>query len=151
MCLIDFSGSYDSSRVTAMISKGWTKQDLSALPSGLNLASMPISVAATSAIGGPEGNALQELIGQCRICLLYDPVAGSTTSAGTGNVAITGLIAGRIMSFVQTPGQAPTIVFQPGVIVTRAAETVAEILTPTEAAQSTMIGNPYIFKMTLSH
>jgi hypothetical protein len=78
-------------------------------------------------------------------------MAGSTASAGTGSVAITGLVAGRIMAYVQNPGQAPTIVFQPGVIVTRAAETVAENQTPAAAAQSTVIGNPYIFKMTLSH
>lgn len=151
MCLVDFSESYDSTRVATMIARGWTKKDLSALPAGLNLASLPISVAATSAIGGPEGTALQQMIGQCRICLVYGPVAGSKAFTGTGNVAITGLIAGRIMSFVQSPGKAPTIVFQPGVIVTRAAETIAEIETLAEAAQSTVIGNPYIFKMTLSH
>jgi hypothetical protein len=151
MCLVDFSGSYDATRVATMIAQGWTKRDLAALPSGLNLASLPISVVATSAIGGPEATALPQMIGQCRICLVYSPIAGSKAFTGTGNVAITGLIAGRIMSYVQSPGQAPTIVFQPGVIVTRAAETVAETLTLAEAAQSTLIGNPYIFKMTLSH
>ena len=151
LCLVDFSGSYDSTRVATMITNGWTKKDLSPLPSGLTLANMPISVVATSAIGSAEATALQQLVGQCRICLVYGPVSGSAAFSGTGNVAITGLIAGRIMSFVQNAGQPPTIVFQPGVIVTRAAETVAETLTPAEAAQSTAIGNPYIFKMTLSH
>ena len=151
MCLVDFSGSYDSAHVARMFSKGWTKKDLSALPSGLNLASLPVSVAATAAIGGPEGDTLQPMLGQCRICLVYSPIAGSASSVGAGNVSITGLVAGRIMSFVRIPGQAPTIVFQPGVIVTRAAETVAETQTLADAAQSTVIGNPYIFKMTLTH
>lgn len=147
-CLIDFAGSYDSARVTRMISNGWTKDDLAPLPSGLSLASLPISVAATSAIGQSEGAALQQMVGQCRICLIYTPVAGS---AGAQNVSITGLVAGRILSFVQNPGQAAAIVFQPGVIVTRAAESVAENQTPAEAAESTVIANPYIYKMTLSH
>ena len=151
MCLVDFSGTYDSGRVSMMITNGWTKADLAPLPSGLNLASLPVLVAATSAIETSEAAALVPLVGQCRICLVYGPMTGSTAFTGTGNVAITGLVAGRIMSFVQTAGQAPAIIFQPGVIVTRAAESVAENQTAAEAADSTVVGNPYIYKMTLSH
>jgi hypothetical protein len=151
MCLVDFSGTYDSTRVYTMILHGWTKNDLAPLRSGMTLASLPISVAASSVIAGPDGEALAQMIGECRICLLYRPVAGSTAPIGKGQVSITGLVAGRIMSLVQSSAQALTIVFQPGVLVTRAAETVAEIDSPADAAQSTVTGNPYIFKMTLTH
>jgi hypothetical protein len=108
-------------------------------------------------------------VGECRICLLYMPVPASTpapaaTSSGP-SVTITGLVAGRILALSNNAEQAPQIVFQPGVIITRAAETATEIAAQAAARNSTgdiqttspppppatAVPNPYIYKMTLAH
>ncbi len=53
------------------------------------------------------------------------------------------------MSLSRDPGGVVRIVFQPGVIVTRAARTVDEVLDSASAAQSTVVRNPYIYKLTI--
>lgn len=160
MCLVDFSGQYDAAHVTKMIARGWTKSDLAPFQSEIRLARLPVPVAASFVIGDAEFAALQRLVGECRICPLFraTPAAGTsaTTStatvsaASTSTVSLTGLVAGRIMSLSRDAGGAVRIVFQPAVMVTRAAETVGESLDPAAAAQTTVARNPYIFKMTLS-
>jgi len=168
-CFVDFSTSYDPQHVATMVTHGWTHGDLKPFNHELSLANMPVTLPATAAPGGSEWEALTPMAGECRVCLLYMPVAASTSTA-TGSstglaVSITGLVAGRILSISRNAGQPPQIVFQPGVIITRAAETATEIVaqvaaqnansetqtTSTAPVSSTAALNPYIYKMTLAH
>jgi hypothetical protein len=180
-CLVDFSTSYDPEHVATMVAHGWTHADLKMFNHELGVANMPITVPANPAPGDSEWNALTPMVGECRICLLYMPApatASNATSNSTTNstpavngpaVVITGLVAGRIMALSNSSGLPPQIVFQPGVIITRAAETATEIAAQAAlqaAAQnptadtlavippppaSTAALNPYIYKMTLAH
>ena len=54
------------------------------------------------------------------------------------------------MALTRVAGQPCQIVFQPAVIITRAAQTVDEVLDTADAAQSTVVRNPYIFNLTLT-
>ncbi|HEY3966286.1 MAG TPA: hypothetical protein VGM05_17130 [Planctomycetaceae bacterium] len=150
MCLIDFVGQYDAKHAAQMIAKGLTKTDLTSLQSEISLTNLPPAVAASFTIGDTEYAALQPLVGECRICFLcgLTPPVGSTSTAPF--VSITGLVAGRILSLTRLAGQPCQIVFQPAVIITRAAQTVDDLLDTAEAAQSTVVGNPYIYKLTLT-
>ena len=150
VCLVDFSGRYDASHVAHMIAKGLNKSDLSPLQSKISLASLPGALAASYTMGDTEFKALQPLIGECRICFLCGLAAPSGSATSTPLVSITGLVAGRIMSLTRGDGGACQIVFQPGVIITRAAETVDEVLETAAASQSTVARNPYIFNLTLT-
>jgi hypothetical protein len=165
-CLIDFGSSYDAQHVATMVTHGWTHADLKPLNHELGVAKMPITVPANASPGTGEWNALTPLVGECRICLLYMPVPASTSATSNGpTVTITGLVAGRILALSNNAGQAPQIVFQPGVIITRAAETAMEIAAQAAAQNSTGDSqttspppppatagpNPYIYKMTLAH
>jgi hypothetical protein len=168
-CLIDFSTTYDPQHVATMVTHGWTHADLKTFNHEINVANMPITVPANPAPGDSEWNALTPMVGECRICLLYMPApvstSGSATAVNGPAVVITGLVAGRILSISRNSGQPPQIVFQPGVIITRAAETATEIAaqiaaqnansetqaTPAAPVPSTAALNPYIYKMTLAH
>ncbi|MBI3863632.1 MAG: hypothetical protein HY290_17210 [Planctomycetia bacterium] len=146
VCLVDFSDRYDAEHVSKMIAHGWSHADLAPSQSKIMLDSMPKDFTASFAPGDREYAALQPLVGECRICLLYRVSTPAGSTATTPAVSLTGLVAGRIMSLVRSPGQPLRIVFQPAVIVTRAAETAEP-----GADHNTPAGpNPYIFKLTLT-
>lgn len=150
VCLVDFTGGWDPEHLVEMIKHGISSADLANFNSELLLPGTPVSVPATALIGGPAWDALNQNLGQCRICFLYQNSPAAAGSAAPSSVVCTGLVAGRVMQTAVAANGALQIVFQPGVIVTRAAETIAQADLAGDTQGAVTIGNPYIFKMTLT-
>jgi len=60
------------------------------------------------------------MIGQCRICFLYDQVTASSQKYD-GTAECKNLVAGRIMAVQRTDNQTTRIILQPAVMTTRTA------------------------------
>lgn len=110
-----------------------------------------LSLGATSWLGQPTLGALRSIQGECRICLLYvDEPAAAGRPAGT-RVQCVALVAGRIMDVVCESRAAPQLVFQPGIIVTRAAVVAAGAGPAVGADPSNHLSAPhYIYKLGLT-
>lgn len=110
-----------------------------------------LSLGATSWLGQPTLGALRSVQGECRICLLYvDEPAAAGRPVGT-RVQCVALVAGRIMDVVCESRAAPQLVFQPGIIVTRAAVVAAGAGPAVGADPSNLLSAPhYIYKLGLT-
>ncbi len=94
---------------------------------------------------------LRSVIGQKRICLLFDSFTPSGSS-GRGTAACIKPVAGRVMSLRRLSGNAWEIVLQPCVITTRTA--LLETATAGSSGADNPLpasGNRYIYKLYLAH
>ena len=91
--------------------------------------------------------AFRSIIGQRRICLLYDSLATANHN-GRCQVPCCELVAVRILSAVARPGNAIELVVQPTVITTRTAVLLDEA---TVHSAAPVPANRYIYKLRLTH
>ncbi|MCA9017787.1 MAG: hypothetical protein KDA77_20855, partial [Planctomycetaceae bacterium] len=79
----------------------------------------PVPIKCNPTIENDEQDAFQEMLGQCRICFLYDKVE-ATYRSYNGIADCSNIVAGRIMAVQRLENQACEIILQPGVITSRA-------------------------------
>ena len=113
---------FGSRSAAQQIRDGWRAEDLSEFGGELRLDGDPVAMDGTSKIGDEAGQALKRVIGQKRIVLLYDDVAGT---ALPGSVNCVAAVAGRVMAVRAVDG-GYELTFQPSVLATRTAVLGAE-------------------------
>jgi putative Flp pilus-assembly TadE/G-like protein len=134
---------------------GWSVADLEPYGGELMLHSGPLSLAGARGIEAAAlAEALRGVVGQSRVCLLYDRVDGDPRST-TASLRIIGFVAGRVMSVREVSSGVCEIVFQPAVMSARSAVVAAEIVglpswaTPEESCS--VSPNKYVYKLRLSN
>lgn len=159
MQILDFDSRLDSEAVVRQILSGLSEEDLKDYHGELLFDSEPIQIKCSPNIENDEQDAFQKMIGQCRICFLYDQVE-PTTRSFNGIADCTDMIAGRVMSVNRLDNQTCEIILQPGVLTSRAAileeSTVSESETNSVQKATTAKDdkkprkNKYIYKLFLT-
>ncbi|QDT25849.1 hypothetical protein Enr10x_11470 [Gimesia panareensis] len=119
MQILNFGSRFKTNIVTRQILTGLTRKNLKHFQGELLFDAGPLPVKCSPNIENGEQDAFQEMIGQCRICFLYDQLE---TQSGSyeGTALCTNLVGGRIMSVQRLENQACEIILQPGVLSSRA-------------------------------
>ncbi len=122
------------------VQSGWSLQDFPADEPEFRLDRGPMSFPAVPDWSGTMPNELHNLIGQCRIVLLYEAYSG-------GDVTCREAVAGRILNVSVGQDGSCKMVFQPGVLTTRTGVLAQETLVPLTA----QVGpNKYVYKLQLT-
>ena len=119
MQILDFGSEFNSEIVDQQILSGLSEQNLKDFHGQLLFDSGSIQIACSPNIEDSEQDAFQRMIGQCRICFLYDKV-DATSRSFNGTADCTNMVAGRIMAIKRLDNQSCEIILQPGVITSRA-------------------------------
>ncbi|MCA9004780.1 MAG: hypothetical protein KDA70_05855 [Planctomycetaceae bacterium] len=120
MQLLDFGSDLKSEPIVRQILSGITRNDLKHFHGELLLNGTPLHVHCSPDFENAEQDAFKSMLGQCRICFLYDQVTASSQKYD-GTADCTNLVAGRIMSVKKVENQTIEIILQPGVLTTRTA------------------------------
>lgn len=129
------------------IRNGLAEDDLYGFGGQLVFGDGNTNINTSGSFSGSAFNALEQIIGQRRICSLYS-IFQPDGSDGAGRVDCVALVAGRIMC-IHSPGNGSTqITFQPSVIATRSALLATARRDGSEARQD---GNRYIYKIALTY
>lgn len=131
-------------RFARQVRTGWNHDDLPRDKTQLRIDRGQCEFDTTQGLAGNVADALREVIGQCRIVLLYDEYEPSGPSGGV--VRCSRFAAGRILS-LRDREDAYEIVFQPGVLTTRSAILVDET---TSRISPEKLANPYVYKLRLT-
>jgi len=118
MQILDFGTGFKTDLVTEQILSGLTRNNLKHFQGELLFDAGPLPVKCSPNIENGEQDAFREMIGQCRICFLYDQLE---TQSGSyeGTALCTNMVAGRIMSVQRLENQACELIVQPGVLSSR--------------------------------
>jgi hypothetical protein len=149
--LVDLNSELRTQKLLEQFQNGWTSEDLEDF--GGELVFHPGShwMTSSATIDGDHAGALEQIVGQQRICLLYTELLPSGTD-GYGNLRATDLVAGRIMAVRHNSDGQHVLVFQPTVVTTKTA-VLAEGLIDLAAlspAERKLLENPYIYKLHLT-
>lgn len=119
MQILNFGSKFNSEIVDQQILSGLSNQNLKDFDGELLFDSESMQIGCSPNIEDSEQDAFQKMIGQCRICFLYDKV-DATSRSFNGTADCTNMVAGRIMATKRLDNQACEIILQPGVITSRA-------------------------------
>lgn len=123
---------------------GWNYDDLPEGHTRLTADAGRHSFHTVTDIPGAVSDALPNILGQCRIVMLYDEF--ESTGGNRGRVSCVRFAAGRLMSLRYGRGKCE-FVFQPGVMTTRSAILADE--SDTDASPE-RLANAYVFKLRLT-
>ncbi|QDT90735.1 hypothetical protein [Gimesia algae] len=157
--LLDFGSDLKSEPIVRQILSGLTRNDLKHFHGELLFNGTPLPVHCSPDIEYAEQDAFQDMVGQCRICFLYEQVTASSQKYD-GTADCTNLVAGRIMAVQRADNQTTEIILQPAVITTRTV-ILAKPETDPPADQSKSdpkqtadtakpVSNKYIYKLYLT-
>lgn len=144
--LVDLGSGLREASLARQITRGLTLGDLADWDGELRVDGKMLPITSSAVILGRPIAALKQMIGQCRMGLLYVNHRPSGTT-GLGRLDCVGLMAGRIMSVRMGEARACEIVFQPGVLTTPTALLADDALA---AASPEDVRNPYIYKLHLT-
>jgi hypothetical protein len=151
--LVDLGTDLRSDPLLAQIADGWTPEALADFGGALLFHEGPQTLRSAAVLGTDVGWGLEQVVGECRVCLLYDECQ-ATGSRGYGSVRAVGLVAGRVMAVQNSDDGSCRVVFQPGVLATRTA-VLAEGESPAGDglgdAERRLLENPYVYKLHLTH
>jgi len=131
-------------KLARQVAVGWNQDDLPKGRTQLRIDTGRRKFQTVKGMPGIVSDELPNLIGQCRIVVLYDEFTSSAHSGGT--IRCTQFAAGRILSITYRNGTCE-IVFQPGVLTTRSAILADE--TKTRIAPE-KLANRYVYKLRLT-
>ena len=166
MQILDFGSHFNTDIVIQQILSGLTRKNLKQFQGELLFDAGPLPVKCSPNIENGEQDAFQEMIGQCRICFLYDQLEQQSGSF-EGTAFCTNMVGGRIMAVQRLDNQACEIILQPGVLSSRsvvlaAPEAEASLNQPVQKIEQTVnkVGqtaglkesnqNKYIYKLYLT-
>lgn len=118
--LVDLGNNLRADVAARQIQDGLSIRELELVGGELRLDDLPKRLAADCMFSSRTLGALEGIIGQCRICLLYENFQPSM-GRRYGHADCTRLIAGRVMDMQSCHQGMMEIIFQPGVIATRTA------------------------------
>ncbi|WP_437206474.1 hypothetical protein [Planctomicrobium sp. SH664] len=122
---------------------GWRLEDLESFGGEFSLQGGPLPVDCTNDFTGMPQAELENQIGIPRIIVLYEPLK-ELNDQGVGKVKCVRLAAGRIMA-VHSGEEGLQIVLQAAVVATRTA-----VLDEDALYQKDAVGNPYIYKLSVT-
>ncbi len=153
--VMNLAGDLTHQDLQRQVRDGWSVADLEPYGGELMLHSGSLSLAGARGIEAAVlADALQGVVGQSRVCPLYDRVDGDPRST-TAGLRIIGFVAGRVMSVRDVSSGVCEIVFQPAVMTARSAVVASEIVglpsraTPEESCS--VSPNKYVYKLRLSN
>ncbi len=152
--LLSLSRDLTNDDLQRQVREGWSANDLE--PFGGQLLFDHGFLTLSGLKGTDSGSAsesLQSVIGQPRVCLLYERVEGDERSA-TANVRCIGLVAGRVMSVRGLSDSVCEIVLQPTVMTCRSAVVASELTGSTHETSNELSQfpkNPYLYKLRLTN
>lgn len=142
---IDIGNNLDNDNLIRQVRNGWSKDDLTAFDEQLVLGSQSKDIAARACRHQDVWRSLDNVIGECRVCLLYFdlelPKVGKPHK-----VRCVAPIAGRVVKVDRDNQNRPLIVFQPGVLVTRTAVLASEC----GVSEKDVAPNAYLYKLCLT-
>ena len=153
--VMTLAGDLTQQELQRQVRDGWSVADLEPYGGELILDSGPLSLVGARGIEAAAlAEALRDVVGQSRVCLLYDRVDGDPRST-TASLRIIGFVAGRVMSVREVSSDVCEIVFQPAVMTARSAVVAAEVVgLPGQGApdeSSSVSPNKYVYKLRLSN
>lgn len=125
---------------------GWQSNDLHEFGGELRFDQESHEFGALGIVGDETRSALEQMIGHCRICLLYTEHR-SLGHLGFGRMTCVQMVAGRVMSVRPRTDGSCEIVFQPGVLTTRTAVLDDK---PRSQPSNPPMRNRYIYKLQLT-
>lgn len=143
--LLNIGNGFDEEQLARQTRTGWTIGDLADFGGEFRLDDGDHSLAASAVIYEPTIEALQDIIGQKRLALLYQSYQPG--SGDLGRLSPSRFVAVRVLAIEYADGQ-PVIVVQPTVLATRTALPPSHALSPDEAAD---LANAYVYKISLTH
>ena len=127
------------------IMEGWSAHDLEPLGGELSLGHGPLTLTGLRGVdSGSIGESLRSMIGQPRVCLVYDRVEMAANSP-VAQLHCVGFVAGRVMTVTGVSADVIEMVFQPTVMTSRSA------VVASEDDVSDVAANSYIYKLRLTH
>jgi hypothetical protein len=129
MRLFCVHGQQDGTSFEDQIRLGWGDQHLTQRDGRILTTNGPEYFPAAKSVPSGCLVALKEMIGQCRVVMLFQD-EWDTQNSGWGRIQSAGLVAGRIMAVIEENGQSPQIVFQPAVLATRCAMLASDLNDP---------------------
>ena len=157
--VIDIGAGLNDQVLQRQFASGWTVEDLSATDGELSVTlATPAILNASAELPHSDRESLDALIGEPRICLLYSTAVPS----GKGSLlraTCMQMVAIRIMAVHDQNDGTCEVIAQPCVLKTKTAllqeptpySTESVILANPTNSVTTSPGNPYIFKLQLSH
>jgi hypothetical protein len=142
---VDLGNQLGDRAIALQVQNGVTSAHLAAWGGALRFDQGPVVLDSSSVVAGGPHVALEQSVGQPRICLLY--AQPSTTFVSETPVTVTRLVAGRVMSVTVGSEGDTQIVFQPCVLTTRTAILPDAVFAGDTASAFT---NPYIYKLHLT-
>lgn len=139
-CVVDIGNELMAYNVRKQIVHGWSPRDLADYGGQFLVDGSIGAVNGSFTLLAELGDDLASIIGQPRICVLYQHAGNSDEEIG--KLSITQLVAGRILVVTES-SDALQIVFQPSVITTPTAVLAAQ--------GEHVAANPYIYKLHLTH
>ncbi len=142
---LTLQGDLTVSDLQRQILEGWSARDLEPLGGELLLRHGPLTLAGLRGVdSGSMGESLRSMIGQPRVCLLYDQ-ADTAANSPVAQLHCVGFVAGRVMTVTEVSAGTIEMVFQPTVMTSRSV-VVAE-----EEDVSEVPKNRYLYKLRLTN
>ncbi len=118
--LVDLNTDLRTKELLEQFETGWTADALEDFGGEIVFHPGTHWMTSSATIVGDHAFALEQLIGEPRICLLYSELLPSGND-GYGNLRVTDLVAGRIMAVRHNSDGRHVLVFQPTVLTTKTA------------------------------
>jgi hypothetical protein len=140
------------------IQDGWTARDLEPFDGELMLNQGPLALTGLRGVdAGTVGEAMRHIVGQPRVCLLFDQADVSSNSE-VAQLRCIGFVAGRVMSATELSENVVEIVLQPTVMTSRSAVVASEVSGVMNLSNSSTTNefndtatNRYLYKLRLTH
>ncbi len=140
------------------IVEGWSARDLEPFGGELMMNQGPLTLTGLRGVdAGTVGGSLRRMIGQPRVCLLYDRADVSSNSE-VAQLNCIGFVAGRVMSAIEFSENVVEIVLQPTVMTSRSAVVASEVSdvmsgmsSSTAHASGDVASNRYLYKLRLTN
>ena len=120
VALVDVGTQLSESLLAEQIRRGFSEDDLALFGGELHFGFGPVTLESSTTFSAAARDALQSIVGEPRICLLYESSEEADAWAA-GTVSAVRLAAGRVMTVSSGEGDSVEIVFQPALVATRTA------------------------------
>lgn len=141
--MLDIGTGFDDEKLNQQFRRGWSADDLAEF--GGMVPASGLSFVSSAELFNPERDALDELLGEPRICLLFSTTVPTNNKRFLQTTCVE-LVAVRVMAVWDQPEGSCMLVLQPTVMATRCA-----VVTSTIAQPATQPANKYIYNLQLTN
>lgn len=142
--VLDMGTGFDDEKLSRQFRQGWSAENLAEF-GGLFPAIADVTLTSSAELFNPERDALEELLGEPRICLLFSTTVPTNNKKLLQTTCVE-LVAVRVMAVWDQPEGYCMLVLQPTVMATRCA-----VVTSTIGQPATQPPNKYIYNLRLTN